>query len=107
MSILLGRPSLWLLSRLAHRWRLGAEFADRLRDLIREQEGRNRQPTAAILDGQTVEAGIEAGPNVVLMLASQTFGRKRHIIVNTLGLLLLVAVHSAGTQDSDGAGCFA
>jgi putative transposase len=75
---------------------------DRLRDLVREREGKARQPTAAILNSQSVkttdhgriERGFDAG--------KQIFGRKRHILFDTLGLLLL-EVHSAGTQDRDGA----
>ncbi len=76
---------------------------DRLRDLAREQEGRERQPTAAILDSQTVRTTDRGGPERGFDAGKQVFGRKRHILVSTLGLLLLVVVHSAGTQDRDGA----
>lgn len=76
---------------------------DRLRRLVRKQEGREPQPTAAILDSQSVKTtdrgGIERGYDA----GKKTFGRKRHILVDTIGLLLLVVVHSAGTQDRDGA----
>jgi putative transposase len=76
---------------------------DRLRDPVREQEGRERQPTAAILDSQMVKTTDRGGPERGFVAGKQTFGRKRHILVDTLGLLLLVVVHSAGTQDRDGA----
>src|SRR5215470_2234990 len=76
---------------------------DRLRGDVREQEGRNRQPTAAILDSQTVKTTDRGGAERGFDAGKQTFGRKRHILVDTLGLLLLVVVHSAGLQDRDGA----
>jgi transposase len=74
-----------------------------LRDQVREMEGRDVDPTAAMLDSQSVRAaetvarssrGYDAGKKVN--------GRKRHIAVDTLGLLLVVLVTGAGVQDRDG-----
>lgn len=45
--------------------------------------------------GQPGERGYDAGKKIM--------GRKRHILVDTLGLILAVTVHSAGIQDRDGA----
>jgi putative transposase len=68
---------------------------------VRQQAGRNPQPSAAIIDsqsGKTSEGGEARGVDV----HKQTPGRKRHIVVDVLGLLLLVVVHSAGIPDSTG-----
>jgi putative transposase len=73
-----------------------------LRAKVREKAGRKPQPSAGVLDSQTVsclapagERGYDAG--------KKTNGRKRHIVVDTMGLLWLLVVHPAHIQDRDGA----
>jgi len=66
------------------------------------QERKKKAPSAAILDSQSVKVsnhggvrGFDAGKKIM--------GRKRHLLVDTLGLILAVVVHPANIQDRDGA----
>jgi len=76
---------------------------DALRDQLRDDNDRDPMPSAAIVDAQSVKGadtvgaasrGYDAGKKVN--------GRKRHIIVDTTGLLLVVMVTAASVQDRDG-----
>ena len=75
---------------------------DRLRERARRKAGRRAPPTAAILDSQSVkhadasrEIGYDAGKKIK--------GRKRHLLVDTMGFILALLVTGADVQDRDGA----
>lgn len=89
------------------RWRdsgLVAELHDRLRGGVREAAGRDPEPTAAVIDSQSVKADAVVGA------ASRGFdgakkinGRRRHLICDTLGLLLMIHVTAGDVTDRQAA----
>lgn len=75
---------------------------DALRTQIRLAAGRNETPSAGIIDSQSVKTTEVGGPRGY-DAGKKINGRKRHIIVDTMGLLITVVVHAAVIQDRDGA----
>ncbi len=75
---------------------------DALRDRVRAADGRDPQPSAAVLDAQSVRSS-EGGEQVGFDAGKKVRGRKRHLLVDTNGLLLKTVVHSAAVQDRAGA----
>ncbi|MFJ9089874.1 IS5 family transposase [Streptomyces sp. NPDC102384] len=85
------------------RWRdhgLVNEFHDRLRARLRRREGRDEQPMAGVIDSQSVKADAVVGADSRGFDGGKLInGRKRHVVVDTLGLLLAVAVTAAEIGD--------
>jgi putative transposase len=82
-----------------HQW---AVIHDTLRVLVRRTHGKRSRPTAAILDSQSVKSDGHGG-QVGYDAGKRIKGRKRHLLVDTLGLILGVAVTPANTTERDGA----
>jgi len=75
---------------------------DRLRARVRATHGKDCRPTAAVLDSQTVRSDPHGGA-VGYDAAKKTKGRKRFLLVDTLGLVLGVSVQPASTPERAGA----
>ena len=80
-----------------------AHIHDALYRRTRELEGRDESPTAAIIDSQSMKTSAEAREMVGYDAGKRIKGRKRHLVTDTLGLMLRIEVHSASVQDRDGA----
>ena len=75
---------------------------DRLRQQWRDRIGRAPDPTAAIIDAQSTRSTAQGG-NTGFDAGKKVKGRKRHLVVDTLGLLLAVTLTAASVQDRDAA----
>jgi transposase len=98
-------PSWQAVYKTFRRWLARGLFEtmyDELRKLWRTREHRASDPTAAILDSQSVKTSPQGGPKGY-DAGKKVKGRKRHLVTDTLGLLLAVLVTAASTQDRDAA----
>jgi putative transposase len=88
------------------RWRRDGTLRrahDGLRTMAREAAGRDAEPRAGIVDSQTARSAGVGGPARGYDGAKRVAGRKRHLLVDTSGLVLLACVHAADMRDALGA----
>ena len=79
-----------------------AAIHDRLRAWIRVSQGRSESPSEVILDSQSVATAPMVNRAVGFDGAKQTKGRKRHCVVDTLGLMMAVVVTAASVDERTG-----
>ena len=79
------------------------EIHESLVEKVRRKQGKNEEPGVGIIDAQSVKSTLVSSENKGFDAGKKIKGIKRHIIVDTLGLILAVVIQSASMQDRDGA----
>ncbi len=88
------------------RWRLDGTLRlahETLRALVQQRAGRGPEPSAAIIDSQSAKTTGAGGAARAYDGGKRVHGRKRHILVDVMGLVLAACVHAADVQDREGA----
>jgi putative transposase len=87
-------------------WRVSGTLRrahDALRARVRVTEGRAPEASTAVIDSQSAKTTGAGGPARRYNGAKRLKGRKRHLLVDTTGLVLLACVHAADVHDREGA----
>jgi len=79
------------------------QIHERLRQWVRVSQNREPSPTEAILDSQTVETASMISQEVGYDSGKKIKGRKRHVLLDTLGLVMVVVITAASVSEQAGA----
>jgi transposase len=97
------RESVYYYFRKWKRDGLIEETHDVLVERIRTRIGKKPTPSVGIIDSQSVKAGNVCEGDIGFDGGKKIKGRKRHIVVDTLGLIMIIVIHAANIHDSVGA----
>jgi putative transposase len=95
-------PHYTVVSYYYHKWvdnNTWEEINTAIRQQLRKESGRNEDPSAGIIDSQSVKGTPESAKESGIDGHKLVKGRKRHIVVDTMGYLIVVLVHAANIYD--------
>lgn len=87
-------------------WKRSGLFEVMMESLVektRKLSGKHERPSTGIIDAQSVKSSLGSSEQRGFDAGKRVMGIKRHIVTDTLGLVLMVVIHSASVQDRDGA----